>query len=327
LQCSNTRHPVSEVHMELRHLRYFTAVANERSFTRAAEKLRLAQPSLTRQVKNLEEELGIQLLNRIKGRVSLTRDGCSFLIDAKRILAMTEESVQSIRRARSEQPSQLSVGYATDLHCHLLPTTLATFRRSCPRVSLNLFDMTCSEQLAALEAGDIDLGFVSLQQFGPSGNVERLSVAQYDVLVAVPERSALSKQQAIDLGQLRTLLIIGLSEKALPGWRDWMARVFSAKQVEPQVVQEADAGLSALKCVAFGLGVALLPEQVKRLFPHHGVVFRSLKPSVRFDTYIAWKSDNTSGHLRKYIQIVKDAAAIDERGHKTSAQVALREFA
>ena len=294
--------------MELRHLRYFAAVAQEQSFTRAAENLHIAQPSLTRQIKNLEDELGVRLLNRIKGRVSLTHDGYAFLKDAKRILAMTAESVQSIQHARSQHMSQLNIGYAADLHCHLLPASLATFRSICPRVSLNLFDMTCSEQLAALDEGDIDLGFISLQQFNSSSNVERESVAQYDVLAAVSERSALSKQHEITLNQLRTLFIIGLSEKALPGWRNWIAEALSAEQFEHQIVQEADAGVSALRCVTFGLGVALLPEQVK-LLPHHGVVFRALKPTLRFDAYIAWRNDNTSENLSKYIQVVKEIAA------------------
>jgi DNA-binding transcriptional LysR family regulator len=294
--------------MELRHLRYFVAVAEEQSFTRAAENLHIAQPSLTRQIKNLEEELGVRLLNRIKGRVSLADEGCVFLKDAKRILAMTAESVRSIQRVHSQHISQLNVGYAADLYCHLLSTSLETFRSICPRVSLNLFDMTCSEQLAALDAGDIDLGFISLQQFNSSSNVELESVAQYDVLVAVSERSALSKQHEITLNQLRTLFIIGLSEKALPGWRNWIAEALPAEQLEHQVLQEADAGVSALRCVAFGLGVALLPEQVK-LLPHHGVVFRALKPSLRFDAYIAWRNDNTSENLRKYIHVVKETAA------------------
>jgi DNA-binding transcriptional LysR family regulator len=294
--------------MELRHLRYFVAVAEEQSFTRAAENLHIAQPSLTRQIKNLEEELGVRLLNRIKGRVSLTPDGCAFLKDAKRILAMTAESVRSIQRTRSQHISQLNIGYAADLHCHLLPASLAAFRSICPRVSLNLFDMTCSEQLAALDAGDIDLGFISLQQFNSSSNVVRESVAQYNVLVAVSEQSTLSKQHAITLNQLRTLFIIGLSDKALPGWRNWIAEALSAEQFEHQIVQEADAEVSALRCVAYGLGVALLPEQVK-LLPHQGVVFRALKPTLRFDVYIAWRNDNISENLVKYIQVVKQIAA------------------
>jgi DNA-binding transcriptional LysR family regulator len=168
--------------------------------------------------------------------------------------------------------------------------------------------MSCSEQVEALDAGDIDVGFISLQEFNSRSNVKRESVAQYDVLVAVSERSALSKQPEITLNQLRTRFMIQLSEKALPGWHKWIAGMLSAEQFEHQIVQEADAGVSALRCVAFGLGVALLPEQVK-LLPHHGVVFRALKPSLRFDAYIAWKNDNTSENLRKYIQVVKETAA------------------
>ena len=136
--------------MELRHLRYFAAVAEEQSFTRAVGKLHVAQPSLTRQVKNLEEELGVKLLNRVKGRISLTDHGRSFLENARRILAMSADSVRAIESARSVQ--QLRIGYRGDLRCDLLPSTLIQFRRAWPRVALNVIDMTYSEQLAALES-------------------------------------------------------------------------------------------------------------------------------------------------------------------------------
>src|SRR3954467_6778168 len=97
--------------MELRHLRYFVAVSAELSFTRAAEKLHLAQPSLTRQIHNLEEELGVRLLNRTKNQVSLTEEGTSFLVDARRLVALSLESVKSVQRFSRGESGQLNVGY------------------------------------------------------------------------------------------------------------------------------------------------------------------------------------------------------------------------
>src|ERR1700738_3373434 len=121
--------------MELRHLRYFVPVAEALSFTKAAEKLHTAQPSLSRQVKDLEEELGVRLLNRTKHLVSLTDEGRSFLADAQRPPSLAAETVESVRRLQSGEVRALNVGYVSNLFYELLPRTLASFRQLSPTVS------------------------------------------------------------------------------------------------------------------------------------------------------------------------------------------------
>jgi len=138
--------------MELRHLRYFVAVAEALSFTKAAEKLRLAQPSLTRQVRNLENEIGVRLLDRTNNRVQLTEEGRRFLFDAKKLLALCAESVAAVQGINRGENSELNIGYVSNIHYGLLPATLGAFRKLYPRVALNLFDMTSAEQLHALAA-------------------------------------------------------------------------------------------------------------------------------------------------------------------------------
>ena len=150
--------------MEIRHLRYFVAVAQALSFTKAAVMLHLAQPSLTRQIKALEEELGVLLLNRTKQKVSLTDEGHSFLIDARRLLDHAREMVESVRRLPHGEVSALNVGYVSNLFYELLPTTLASLKKLLPTVSINLFDMSCSDQFRAIAAGKIALGFVGLHE-------------------------------------------------------------------------------------------------------------------------------------------------------------------
>jgi len=149
--------------MELRHLRYFVAVAEMLNFTRAAEKLRLAQPSLTRQIHNLEAEIGVRLLNRSKSRVSLTVEGRSFLVDARRLLVLADESVAAVQRLSRGETGQLNIGYSSNFNFELLPQTLGAFREGFPHIALNLFDMIPAEQLRALEGRKIDLGFVGLR--------------------------------------------------------------------------------------------------------------------------------------------------------------------
>src|SRR5512142_146219 len=113
--------------MELRHLRYFVAVAEDLSFTKAAAKLHLAQPSLTRQIRNLEEEIGVRLFNRSQSHVSLTEEGRAFLVDARRVLVLVAESVRAVQRLSRGESGQLNIGYMSHFNFDLLPRTLGIF--------------------------------------------------------------------------------------------------------------------------------------------------------------------------------------------------------
>lgn len=175
--------------MELRHLRYFVAVADALSFTRAAEKLRLAQPSLTRQVRNLEDEIGVRLLDRANNRIALTKEGRVFLSDAKKLLAMCAEAVASVQRMKRGESSQLNIGYVANIHYGLLPATLGAFRKLYPLVALNLFDMTSSEQFQALDDHKIDLGFVGLRP-ALSGHDFLSECVAYDTMLVALFRTA-----------------------------------------------------------------------------------------------------------------------------------------
>src|SRR5260370_18992701 len=146
--------------MELRHLRYFVAVAEALSFTKAAGNLRLAQPSLTRQIKDLETEIGVRLFDRSGKRIALTQEGESFLLDARRLVDECARSVLAVQRLSRGEAGQLNIGYVANVYHDLLPATLGAFRKACPRTALNLFDMTPAEQYHALEGRKIDLDFV-----------------------------------------------------------------------------------------------------------------------------------------------------------------------
>ena len=183
--------------MELRHLRYFVAVAEALSFTRGAQKLNLSQPSLTRQIQDLEEEIGVRLLERSKGGVSLTRQGTTFLVDAKRVLDLSEEIVASVRRSSAVPPVPLNIGYVADLFYDLLPVTLAAFQRLLPLVPVNLFDMNCGDQFRALEDGRIDVGFVGLREPIEERGLKFESIASYTTVVALAKNNALARKSVI----------------------------------------------------------------------------------------------------------------------------------
>ncbi len=291
--------------MELRHLRYFVAVAEALSFTKAAQKLRLAQPSLTRQVRNLEGELGVRLLERANNRIALTEEGRLFLFDSKKVLAMCDDSVANVQRLNRKESSHLNIGYIANIHYGLLPATLGAFRKLYPRVALNLFDLTSAEQFQALDSGKIDLGFIGLNPALSGHDLHSECVAYDAILVALPSGHPLVKKSKIKLADLAPLFFVGMSAKTHPGTREWLLDLCQHAGFAGKILQEADVEPTALKFVAGGLGVALLPEQVVEL-PHEGVVFRPLSPPLQRESTVAWRADNPSQPLKDYVQIVKD---------------------
>jgi len=291
--------------MELRHLRYFVAVAEALSFTKAAEKLRLAQPSLTRQVHNLEDEIGVKLFDRSKRRVTLTEAGRLFLFDSKRVLAICAESVAAVQQVNGGESSDLNIGYVANIHYGLLPATLGAFRKLRPGVALNLFDMTSAEQFLALDSRKIDLGFVGLPPALSGHALLSECVARDTMLVAIPVGHPLAKNPKLKLADLAPQFFIGRSTKTYPGAREWLTETCQEAGFTPRILQEADSEPILMQFVADGLGVALLPEQTTGL-PHEGVVFRPLVPPLLRESSIAWRADNPSKPLKDYIQIVKE---------------------
>jgi DNA-binding transcriptional LysR family regulator len=298
--------------MELRHLRYFVAVAEELNFTRAAEKLHLAQPSLTRQIHNLEEELGVRLLDRTRNQVSLTEEGRRFLVDAKRLVALSLESVKAVQRFSRGESGQLNLGYLFKFNFDLLPATLATFYRSSPEISVNLFDMSPAEQLRALEARKIDLGFVGLRPPAATKKGAALvweCVAHHNVVVVLPAAHPLAKRSKINLSELKPLFFVAMSEETHPGSRDWLTALCQKEGFTPRILQDVELESGLMTFVAEGLGVTLAREQIKNL-PHHGVVFRPLATAAKADYWIAWHRENHSTALAQYIEVVKKHAAL-----------------
>jgi DNA-binding transcriptional LysR family regulator len=294
-------------YMELRHLRYFVAVAEDLNFTKAAAKLRLAQPSLTRQIRNLEEEIGVRLFNRSQNKVALTEEGRSFLVDARRIVAIAAESVLAVQRLSRGETGQLNIAYLSNFDFELLPETLAAFRQSFPHVALNLFDMTPAEQFRALETRKIDLGFVGLRPPTATKDLQWESIARPRTLVVLPTKHPLARKRQVNLRELKALFFVGMSERTHPGFRDWLYETCQGGGFTPRILQDAELEPALMTFVAEGLGVSLAREHIKKL-PHPGVALRPLSPSLKSDYCIAWNRKNDSRSLQQYIQIVKSLA-------------------
>jgi DNA-binding transcriptional LysR family regulator len=294
--------------MELRHLRYFVAVAEDLSFTKAAAKLHLSQPSLTRQIHNLEEEIGVRLLNRSKSQMALTEEGRAFLVDARRVLALAAESVLAVQRLSRGETGQLNIAYLSNSDFELLPATLGAFRQAFPHISLNLFDMAPAEQFRALEARKIDLGFVGLRPPVTPAQLQWESVARHRTVAVLPAKHPLARKAQVSLRELKAMFFVGLSERTHPGFRSWLTETCEQAGFTPRILQDAELEPALMTFVAEGLGVSLAREHIKRL-PHPGVALRPLTPPVKSDYCIAWNRGNDSRALQQYVGIVKRLAS------------------
>ena len=251
--------------MELRHLRYFLAVAEELNFTRAARRLGISQPPLTQQMKALEAELGVALLDRSAYRIELTDAGRIFAAEAARILGDARSAVQAARRAATGATGRVRVGFTDSASFNSLVTsTLHTFRSGYPAVEVSLEEHPSTELVVALRQGRIDAAFVR-----PPLPVERgltLDLLEKEPLVvAVPSNHPLTGRQAVDLGALAGETFILYPRAVRPGLADTVVAACEAAGFTPKVGQYAPQLSSTINLVAASLGISIVPESMRCL--------------------------------------------------------------
>lgn len=280
--------------MELRQLRYFATVARELNFTRAAAMLHVAQPALSRQVKQLEEELGVALLLRDNRSVTLTKKGASFLAEAEAILKQSDAAMQ---RARATQQQTLEVGYVWGLFHSTVPKALHRFRTLEPGVAVNLYDLSAAEQGKALAAGRLHAGFIGLAFEAEAAGLAMERVGSTRFVVALPQSHPLAGRRSIKLNALAEEVFLLISDEHFPGASQVMRRACTQAGFKPRTLQVAERGHTILGLVAAGCGVALLPEPLSEL-PHANIVFKPPAEPVTADLFVAFAS-NFNGALRR----------------------------
>lgn len=248
--------------MELRHLRYFVAVAEELHFRRAAERLHMAQPPLSMQIQALEEEVGAQLLMRSKRSVSLTDAGALFLQRARRILADAQQASEEARRTANGELGELRVGYTASLPLGpLLPRILSEYHASSPDVSVRLCEMVTPRQFEALLNDELDVGFARYNE--PDRQVEGLSMRllRNDPLVmALPVGHPLAGASRVTLAQFAGERFIAYPESAEADLAALVRRLCHWAGFVPRVEQEAAEAVTQIGLVAAGLGVTVMPN-------------------------------------------------------------------
>ncbi len=296
--------------MELRHLRYFAAVAEELHFGRAARKLHISQPPLSMQIRALEAELGVKLLNRTRRHVSLTRAGAAFLLDAQQILERSEQAVLTARRAERGEIGELAVGFISVADYNLLPLVLREFRRQYPLVTLSLKESTTDAQIADLLNSRIDVGFL-LPPVNENA-IESAPVLREPLIVALPERHPLARRRGpIPLAALADAPFIITPRHMAPGLYDDIVSFCHAAGFSPQVAQEAIQMQTVVSLVSAEMGVALIPRSLQNL-QRTGVIYKPLKDiSPMSEIHLAWRRNDKLPALQLFLQLARDIAATD----------------
>jgi DNA-binding transcriptional LysR family regulator len=246
--------------MELRHLRYFVAVAEAENVSRAAGRLHVSQPAVSRQVRDLEEELGVTLLERTAKSVRLTPAGAVFLTEARAVLERAQAAVRTVQTAAREPGGELAVGYAPSITVRLLPAAMRAFQAACPRVRVSLHDLSSEEMLTRLTAGKLSVALTAR----PGGKIPRglvfTELARYELRVAMAPGHRWAKLKRITLEQLAGETLVVYRREDYPEYHRQITGLFVDVGRMPRLVGEHDGITSLAADVEAGRGAAVVPE-------------------------------------------------------------------
>ncbi len=243
--------------MELRHLRYFLAVAEALNFTKAAALLRVAQPALSRRVQDLEDEIGVDLLKRSPRGVVLTAEGKLFLDKARHILKLADESVEQVRALARGEEGELHMGYAPAPTVEILPPALAAFQKAFPRVRVLLHDFSEQELIDGLRNGRLELALMPRGAGPQSVGLEFETLRSYPICVAVAPKHRFARLKTITLEMVAAEPMIGFNRKDYPEYYVGLDRIFEPLGIKPRIVVECDSSSSLITEIETGRGVAI----------------------------------------------------------------------
>ena len=290
--------------MELRHLRYFAAVAEELHFRRAGERLRVAQPGVSQQIKRLEEELEVKLLLRTKRRVQLTDAGRAFLIEARRILAEADRAVRIARLTSRGEAGELAIGCTEAGEISVLPRVLPVFRTRFPAVRLTVETLDTMAQLQGLRDRRIQVGFLRLP-FDEDRLLVMESVLREPLIAVLPDGHPLAAHRRVPLKALATEPWISFPRRMSPGFYDSLMAHCRRAGVTLNVVKEAENFQAQQSLVALGFGLALQPASVQ-IIRRHGVIYRPLAPPIPYaELALAYRRDSASEVLTAFRKLVR----------------------
>lgn len=301
--------------MQLDLLKSFVAIAESGSLSRTAERLRVSQSTLTRQVQTLEREIGGRLFERSPQGVALTAAGQAFFAEVAPLVAKFDAVLADARRLARGQSSSLRLGYLQSAAADYLNPALAVVRTRHPEVKVRLVDLSPGEQLAALRRGELDAALVGPVDASLTREFYVRRVASLPVVVALPEQHPLARRTALHLADLRAEAFVGAHDTDLPGFDRWIAQLCRRARFRPRFVEDADSLPHALSLLVAENAITFLPA-----LAHHalapGVVCRPLdEPAARWDLHVVWQRGRIAAPVRTLVDALTRSAptaAVDE---------------
>ncbi|MGY0040999.1 LysR family transcriptional regulator [Pedobacter sp. NJ-S-72] len=286
--------------MELRHLLYFKTVAEELHFTRAAAKLFISQPPLSRQIKELEEELNVQLFARNNKRVALTDAGKYFKTEVDAILSRLEESKSIARQIHLSVSGELKIGYISSVYQSYLAEILKLMRKEFPYVKTGLFEMPTITQIEALEQGKLDVGILRAPVLSEKLVVETLFFDPFVVVIPLSEQKFKTSEELADL--LKKSPFIFFNKEFAPHYNNKLIEICKRMQFTPDITHEANNVHSILQLVEAGLGVSILPLSLKKQYDYLKISFIELDDiPVNTEVVVAYKHANRNPALKWFV--------------------------
>ena len=291
-------------HIELRHLRYFVAVAEELHFGRAARKLGIAQPPLSLQIQRLEAELGVSLFDRTSRRVELTAAGRSLLADGKRVIENFYSATDAARRAARGETGTLSVAFAASVMSLSLPKVIRRFREEFPGVRLELRELSTGAQIAALRTGDLDIGF--LREPPPDDAFVTETVMRERLVLALSKRHPLASRKRVRLADVANEDFVLFPRDLAPGLHAQVLAMCAEAGVHPRIVQTSRELYTTISLVEAELGVTIIPDAARKMSWSRGVRYFPITSPLswtRIDA--AWRPDNASPIIPAFLDIAR----------------------
>ncbi|NTH16783.1 LysR family transcriptional regulator [Agrobacterium rhizogenes] len=287
--------------LNLVHLRSFVVLASELNFSRAAKRLNMTQPPLSRQIALLESHLGVHLFDRTSRSVALTTAGSGFLPEARALLQQVTEAEQVARRPTRLQEGGITLGFMGITSYSFLPRFLARAQLEYPNITVTLKELTGALQLEALEFRQIDLGLV--RPIGPDTKITSRCVMRRGLVLALPIQHHLAKRQRLTLKDVHDQPFIMYHADA-PYMHGILKAAFEANNVQPQFVQQMTHAQVILSLVSVGMGIAIVPEETQAAC-FDNIVFRpiSLEREVLAETHIMWRVDDRNPILPLFIDL------------------------
>jgi len=283
--------------MELRHLRYFVAAAEQENVSRAALKLHVSQPGISRQIHDLEDEIGFPLFERSAKALKLTDAGRKFLEEARAVLQRVDDAVKNARAVAIGAGAEIHVGYAPSLTIQILPTALRAFQSKFPRARVSLHDLSTEEMLAGLRAGELQVALMVQPPRKMLRGLQFKELARYPICAALPPKHPLAESKTVNFEQLAREPLIAYTRLDYPEYHDLLNRLFGKRK--PRIVEEHDGVTSVIAAIESGRGIALVPQCVQSIAGPR-VNFVPLEPAPeRIPVGATWKDG--AGGVKEFV--------------------------